>query len=76
MSDNHTLKLRVIGQQTIHCTGCERNIEFTLSRLPGVREVNADHKAQVVEVSLASDETDFEKIQAELEWIGYTVEEL
>jgi copper chaperone CopZ len=71
MSDNHTLKLKVIGQQTIHCNGCERNVEFTLSHLPGVRVVKADHNTQEIEIALTGEETDLEKIKAELEWIGY-----
>ena len=31
-----SLNLKVIGEHTLHCAGCERTIEFTLSRLPGV----------------------------------------
>ena len=76
MSDVNTIKLKVVGQQTLHCSGCERTAEFTLSRLPGVKSVKADHKAQTIQVSLASDETDIEKVKAELEWIGYEVEAL
>ncbi|MCH8342249.1 MAG: heavy-metal-associated domain-containing protein, partial [Chloroflexi bacterium] len=56
--------------------GCERTAEVTLSRLPGVESVKADHKAQTIQVSLESDETDLEKVKAELEWIGYEVEAL
>ncbi|GMQ77697.1 MAG: hypothetical protein BMS9Abin02_0185 [Anaerolineae bacterium] len=71
MSDNHTLKLRVIGQQTIHGNGCGCNVEITISHLPGVRVVKADHNTQEIEIALTSEETDLEKIKAELEWIGY-----
>ena len=73
MSDNYPLKLKVVGQQTIHCNGCERNVEFTLSQLPGVRVVKADHNTQEIEIALTGEETDLEKIKAELEWIGYEV---
>ena len=76
MSDISTLKLKVVGQQTLHCAGCESTAEFTLSRMPGVKSVKADHKAQTIQVSLAPDETDLEKVKAELEWIGYEVEVL
>ena len=68
------LNLKVVGEHTMHCAGCERTVQFTLSRLPGVRAVNADHKTQTIEVSLVSDETDLEKVKAELDWIGYRVE--
>ena len=76
MSDVNTLKLKVVGKQTLHCAGCERTAEFTLSRLPGVKSVKADHKAQTIQVSLAADETPLDEVKAELEWIGYEVEDL
>lgn len=76
MSDVKTLKLTVLGPQTIHCSGCERTVEFTLSHLPGVRRVKADHRTQAIEISLASDEIDLEKVRTELDWIGYQVEQV
>ena len=36
--------------------------------------VKADHRGQTIEVSLASDETDLEKVKAELDLLGYEVE--
>jgi len=74
MSDISTLKLKVVGQKTLHCAGCEHTAEFTLSHLPGVKSVKADHKAQTIQVSLAPDETDLENVKAELDQIGYQVE--
>lgn len=73
MVDTQKLTLKVTGERTIHCAGCERSVEFTLANLPGVREVDADHKTQRVEITLISNETDLEKIKAELDWIGYEV---
>lgn len=74
MSDITTHKLKVTGERTIHCAGCERSVKVTLANLPGVREVDADHKTQLIEVTLVSSETDLEKVKAELDWIGYDVE--
>ena len=71
MSNQNTLKLKVVGPRTIHCNGCERNVEFTLSRLPGVSVVKADHNTQEIEIALTGEETNLENIKAELEWIGY-----
>ena len=68
-----TLKLKVIGDHTMHCAGCERSITFSLSQLPGVEEVKADWKTQAIQIDLSSDEIDLEKIKAELDWIGYEV---
>ncbi len=68
-----TLKLKVVGDHTMHCAGCERSITFSLSQLPGVEEVKADWKTQAIQIDLSSDEVDLEKIKAELDWIGYEV---
>ena len=72
MSAKTTLK--VVGPQTMHCTGCERTITFTLSQLPDVNVIKADHKTQLIELMMTSDETDLDKVQNELDWIGYEVE--
>jgi copper chaperone CopZ len=72
MSTNATLK--VVGSQTMHCGGCERTVTFTLSQLSGVTVVKADHNTQLIEIVLTNDETDLDKVKAELDWIGYEVE--
>ena len=69
-----TLNLKVVGDHTMHCAGCERTVTFTLSQLPGVEQVKADWKNQDIQVDLSSNEVDLEKIKAELDWIGYEVE--
>lgn len=69
-----TLNLKIIGDHTMHCAGCERSITFSLSQMPGVEEVKADWNTQEIQVDLSSDEVDLEKIKAELDWIGYEVE--
>lgn len=74
MSYTKKLKLKVTGERTIHCAGCERSVKSTLENLPGVREAEADHEKQLIEVTLVSDETDLEKVKAQLDWIGYEVE--
>ncbi len=74
MSKNQTVNLKVVGDNTIHCVGCERTVEFTISHMPGVEKVKADHKTQDIEFVLTSGETDLENVQDSLEWIGYQVE--
>jgi len=69
-----TLNLKIVGDHTMHCAGCERTVTFTLSQIPGVEEVKADWKNQDIRVDFSSDEVDLEKIKAELDWIGYEVE--
>jgi len=68
------MTLKVVGTQTMHCAGCEQTVTFTLSNLPGVKVLKADHKTQVIEIALTSEETDLEKVKAEMDWIGYEVE--
>ena len=68
------LNLKVVGEHTMHCAGCERSITFALSQLPSVKEVKADWKTQAIQVDLSSDEVDLEIIKAELDWIGYEIE--
>lgn len=72
-----TKTFQVVGDHTMHCGGCEGSVNFVLSVLPGVREVRASHKTQRIDV--AYDETqplDPAQVQAELDNLGYRVEEL
>ena len=72
MTKNLTLK--IVGPQTMHCSGCEGTVAYALSQLPGVQVIGADHKTQIIQLNLNGDETDLEKIKSELSWIGYEVE--
>ena len=71
MAKLETFRLKVIGEQTIHCGGCENAIQMSLSQLPGVKRVKADHKTQLVEVSADVGQTDLDAVLARLEWMGY-----
>ncbi len=74
MPDTSNLKLKVVGQQTLHCAGCERTAEFVLSRIPGLEEIEADHQTQLIQFEFDPEVADLEKVKAELERIGYEVE--
>ena len=74
MADYQTIKLKVIGENTIHCAGCERTVEFTLSHMPDVERIEADQETQEIEFELTPGETELEKVKDGLEWIGYQVE--
>ena len=69
-----TLHLKVVVANKMNCGGCERAVKATLSDLPGVQRVNADHRTQKIDVTLASRATDFGAIQEELDDIGYQVQ--
>ena len=71
MARIETLRLKVVGEQLMHCNGCENAIQNSLSRLPGVRRVKADHKTQLVEVSADVEQTGPEAIRERLHQMGY-----
>jgi len=74
MSDQHNVTLKVVGDRTIHCGGCENTVKLSLSRLPGVEQVEADHNSQLIQFSFTPGSSEMAQVQAELELIGYEVE--
>lgn len=68
-----TFRLRVRGEQIIHCSGCEKAIKVSLSQLPGVKRVQADHRTQRIEVTADVEKTGLEAIWERLAWMGYGV---
>lgn len=69
-----TRVLRVTGDQTMHCGGCARSVQFVLHQLPGVRQVDADYRTQEIRVVLDSAAVTAEQLQSQLDWIGYQVQ--
>jgi len=68
------VELKVVGERTIHCSGCESTVKFTLSRIPGLEQIEADHQTQLIQFEFNPGVADLEKVKAELQWIGYEVE--
>lgn len=66
--NEHTLVVH--GDQKIHCAGCEQRIANALGRMPGVRDVHADHRTQEVHV-VADERPSGEAIRDRLRSIGY-----
>ncbi len=71
MATTMTLDFTVTGAQTIHCAGCEQRIGNALRRLPGIREVQADHRTQGVRVRIDPAQVDAEQVRAKLAQLGY-----
>ena len=40
------IQLHVIGEEKMHCVGCETRVSYALRRLPGVRDVRASADTQ------------------------------
>jgi len=68
-----TMTFKVIGEQQIHCAGCESQIHRVLTRIPGIRTVKADHQTQQVVVQPEPSRTNADTVKARLETMGYDV---
>lgn len=62
---------KVIGDQKIHCAGCEQRIGNALRRLDGVQDVKASFKTQEVAVTIDDAKLSPERVQTKLEQLGY-----
>jgi len=71
-----TKTLKVVGEQTMHCGGCENTLKLVLKQLPGVQRVEASHKTQLIDLTLDTKALDMERVRKELNWIGYQVAEV
>ena len=65
------VQLEVIGEEKIHCEGCEARIANALRRLPGVEEVQASAETQRVKVTIDSVKVSADEVRARLAQIGY-----
>jgi copper chaperone CopZ len=71
-----TKTLKVVGEQTMHCGGCENTVKFALKQLPGVQRVEASYKTQLIDLTLDTETLDIQRVRHELDWIGYQVVEV
>jgi copper chaperone len=71
-----TWTFEVVGPQRINCAGCEQTIQRSLSRLAGIRQVQADHQTQRIVVLAESLQTTTEEVCARLDACGYQVQQM
>lgn len=67
------LELKVIGEETIHCSGCETRIGYALRCLPGIQDVRASAETQDISVTLDPTRISPEQVRARLKQLGYQV---
>lgn len=67
------IEFQVIGDEKIHCSGCETRIGFALRRLSGVRDVRASAETQQIAVTIDAEEVKPERVRARLRELGYEV---
>lgn len=70
-----TLEFTVIGEEKMHCAGCETRVGAALRRLEGVRDVAASAQTQRIRVTIDPTAVSTGQIRARLAQIGYDVEE-
>ena len=67
------LEFSVVGEEKMHCGGCESRVRFALQRLSGVYDVRADSKTQTIAVSFDSERLGARELQQLLNSAGYEV---
>lgn len=67
------IEFQVIGDEKIHCAGCETRIGFALGRLPGVRDARATAQTQRIAVTIDPEQVSPEQVRARLRDLGYEV---
>ena len=67
------MQLHVIGEEKMHCAGCETRIGSALRRLPGVRDVRASAETHQIAVTIDPSAVSREQVRARLQRLGYEV---
>jgi copper chaperone CopZ len=73
MAQMQQIELRV-QDQAIHCDGCESRIETVLKQLPGVLRAEADHRTQLIALTLDTARTPLAEVREKLEFAGFASE--
>jgi len=63
--------LEIVGEQRMHCEGCQERVEDMLREMPGVRKVRAEARKQRVEVLFDSTQVRITSIADRLREAGY-----
>jgi copper chaperone len=66
-----TMKIKTTG---MHCGSCEQLVQESVSELPGIKKVKANHKKAMVEVSFDETKATFDDIKKAIKDAGYTPE--
>lgn len=68
-----TVQFEVVGEEKIHCAGCESRIATALGRLPGVEDVQASAETQQVKLTIDPARVSADELRVRLEKLGYEV---
>jgi copper chaperone CopZ len=67
------LNYEIVGEEKMHCGGCESRVSSALKRLDGVRDVSASAADQRVVVTVNTGQVSSEQIEQRLAQLGYEV---
>lgn len=57
----------------MHCGGCEDRVETRLSRIDGVRSVQADHEAGEASIRFIAGQEDAEALETAVDELGFAL---
>lgn len=66
----------ILSIDGMHCTGCEDRVENRVSRIEGVRSVDADHESGQAKVRFVAGSEDAEALREAISDLGYEVGEV
>lgn len=72
-SNIQSVKISIDGMV---CTGCEENINKTVSKLDGILKINTSHKTGVSDIEFDSSKTDIKEIENIIRSKGYIVKNI
>lgn len=70
-----TKTLKVIGRNTMHCSGCENTAKFALRQVPGIHKIEASYKTQRIRLTFDPQSVALAQVRQQLDGIGYQVKE-
>lgn len=68
---SNEIKLQIVGENRMSCSGCERGVINTLSAVEGVETVKASHESQVIVIQLNDDAPSADIFKQELATLDY-----
>jgi len=70
-----SIKKRTIEVDNMVCDGCEQKIKDVISKICGVKQVNADYKKGKVKVIYNLSQTELKSIEEKIKEIGYNIKD-
>ncbi len=66
-----SITLQVVGDDRLHCEGCEERVEQALKKVPGVSQIRARSSNQRIQILFDPGVLDANAIAARVATVGY-----